>query len=130
MKYSQQIGVIAAVLLIGICFLPWVYVPSIQLSLNGVDAKINDQLTFGKQIIPHGFYCSVAIVFFLIPKIWAKRFNVFVGFLNLGWAIKNYIIFSMCRPECPEVQPGLYLLVVLAIVIQLCTLLPKLKVNN
>ena len=128
MKYSQQIGIITAIALIGICFLPWIYVPSVQLELSGINGKINDQLTFGRQIIPHSFFCTIMIILFSIQKVWAKRTNLFIGFINLGWAIKNYIIFTMCRPECPEVQPGLYLLVTLAIVVQLCVMLPKLKI--
>ena len=94
MKYSQQIGIITAIALIGICFLPWIYVPSVQLELSGINGKINDQLTFGRQIIPHSFFCTIMIILFSIQKVWAKRTNLFIGFINLGWAIKNYIIFT------------------------------------
>ncbi len=130
MKYSQQIGIIAALALIGICFLPWIYVESLNLTLNGLNGKINNSLTFGRQIIPHTFFCCLLIILFLVPKIWAKRTNLFIGFLNLSWAIKNYIIFTMCRPECPQVKAGLYLLVFLAIIIQLCVFMPKIKIKQ
>jgi L-lactate permease len=129
MKYSQQIGIVAALALIGICFLPWIYVESLHLTLNGINGKINEHLTFGRQIIPHTIFCSILIIFFLIPTVWAKRTNLFIGFLNLSWAIKNYIIFTMCRPECPQIKPTLYALVLLAITIQLCTFLPKMKIK-
>lgn len=130
MKYSQTIGVIAALALIGICFLPWIYVPSLNLVLDGFNGRISDKLTFGKQWKPHTFFCLIMIVFFLLPKIWAKRSNLFVGFLSLGWAIKNFIIFSYCRPECPELKPGLYLLLILAIILQLCAFFPKLNIKK
>ena len=130
MKYSQQIGVVAALALISICFLPWVYVGSLNLTLGGLNAKINENLTFGRQVVPHTIFCSLLIVFFLIPKVWAKRANLFMGFLNLSWAIKNYIIFSMCRQgECPEIKPALYLLVFFAVILQVCAFLPKIKVK-
>lgn len=130
MKYSQQIGIVAALALIGICFLPWIYIPSINSSLNGINAKVNDALTFGKPIQLHATFCILLILLFSINKLWAKRVNLFLGFLNLSWAIKNYIIFSMCRPDCPEIKPALYLLVALAFIIQVATFLPKVKLKS
>lgn len=130
MKYSQQIGILTAISLIGICFLPWIEIENLQLSLSGVNGKISEKLTFGRQVFPHGIFCSILILFFLIQKVWAKRTNLFIGFINLSWAIKNYIIFSMCRPECPKKMPGLYLLVFFAIVIQLCVFLPKISLKK
>lgn len=130
MKYSQQIGVIAALALIGVCFMPWIYVEQLNLTLNGLNGKISDSLTFGRQFIPHTFFCCVLIILFLVPKVWAKRVNLFFGFLNLSWAIKNYIIFSMCRPNCPQVKAGLYLLVAIALVIQVCVFLPKIAISQ
>ena len=129
MKYSQHIGIAAALGLIIICFLPWIYVPVLDLTLSGVKGTVNDQLTFGRQIVPHSIFCIVAIVFFAIPKVWSKRVNIFVAFMNLGWAIKNYILFSMCRQGvCPQIRPALYLLVFFALIIQLASLLPKLTI--
>lgn len=130
MKYSQQIGIVAALALIGICFLPWVHIASINITLDGTNGKVNDALTFGRQYIPHTIFCSMLITLFSINKVWAKRVNLFLGFLNLSWAIKNYIIFSMCRPDCPEIKPALYLLVALAFIIQVATFLPKVKLKS
>lgn len=131
MKYSQTIGIAAALLVIGICFLPWVEVPSLHLVLNGIHGKVNNELTFGEQWKAHSFFCVLMIAFFLIPTIWAKRSNIFFAMLHLGWSIKNYILFSMCRSgECPEIKPALYLLLVLAVIIQLMTLLPKLEIKE
>ena len=131
MKYSQQIGIIASLLVIAICFLPWIEVPSLQLTLNGIHGKVNDQLSFGSQWKAHSFFCSIMIILFLIPKLWAKRTNIFFAVMHLGWAIKNYIIFSMCRQgECPDIKPALYILVLLALVIQVMALLPKLEIKE
>lgn len=131
MKYSQTIGIAAALLVIGICFLPWVEVPSLHLVLNGINGKVNNELTFGEQWKAHSFFCVLMIAFFLIPTIWAKRSNIFFAMLHLGWSIKNYILFSMCRSgECPEIKPALYLLLLLAVIIQVMTLLPKLEIKE
>ena len=131
MKYSQQIGILASLLVIAICFLPWIEVSSLHLVLSGVNGKVNENLSFGSQWKGHTFFCTLMICFFLMPRIWAKRANIFFAVLHLGWAIKNYLIFSMCRQgECPEVKPALYLLVFLAILILIMTFLPPIKLKE
>nr|MCU0322815.1 hypothetical protein [Chitinophagaceae bacterium] len=122
--------IVAALALIGICFLPWIYIPSVNITLSGTNGKISDALTFGTQIKPHATFCILLILLFSINKVWAKRVNLFLGFLNLSWAIKNYIIFSMCRPDCPEVQPALYILVALALLVQIATFLPRVALKS
>ncbi|WP_298298103.1 hypothetical protein [Hydrotalea sp.] len=128
MKYTQTLGIIAAVLMVVVCFLPWIYIPSLQLTITGVHGKVNGQFTFGKQILAQGFFSILLIAFFAFPKVWAKRTNIFLGFINMAWAIKNFTLFSLCRAgECPEVKPGLYITVVLAVIVLLMTLVPRLK---
>ena len=59
-----------------------------------------------------------------------KRTNFFIGVFNFAWAIKNYLIFSICRSgECPEKQPGIYFLVVVAALLFLMTLFPKMELH-
>ena len=131
MKYSQTIGIIAVLALLVSCFFPWIEVISLHKTFSGVDGKVNDNLTFGKQIIGHTFFAVFLIAFFLVQKIWAKRANILFGLMNLGWAIKNYILFSMCRQgDCPKVLPALYLVVLLAFVIQVMVLIPKLEIKK
>ncbi|MBS1642658.1 MAG: hypothetical protein JST94_01650 [Bacteroidetes bacterium] len=131
MKYSQTIGIIAVLALLVSCFFPWIEVISLHKTFSGIDGKVNDNLTFGKQIIGHTFFAIFLIAFFLVQKIWAKRANILFGLMNLGWAIKNYILFSMCRQgDCPKVLPALYLVVLLAFVIQVMVLIPKMAIKN
>jgi len=112
MKYSQLIGSLASLLVIGICFLPWIEVPLVNITLSGWSGKVNNELNF-------------------VPRIWAKRTNIFIAALHLGWAFKNYLIFSMCRlGECPVVKPALYLLLFLAFLIQVMTFLPQIEINK
>ncbi|NIM34570.1 MAG: hypothetical protein GTN67_03780 [Hydrotalea flava] len=128
MKYAQTIGIMAAILMVAVCFLPWIYIPSLQLTISGVHGTVNEQFTFGKQILAQSFFSVLLIAFFALPKVWAKRTNLFVGFINMAWAIKNFTLFSLCRAgECPEVKPGLYITVGLAVIVLLMTLLPRLK---
>ena len=131
MKYSQTSGIILSLTLIAICFLPWCTVESLHISVNGVNGYVNDNLDFGKQVIPHTFFAVLLIFFFSQQKVWAKRANIFIAFLNLGWAFKNFILLSLCRTGiCPEIKPALYCLPILAIMIQVMTFLPKMKVEQ
>ena len=131
MKYSQTVGAIAVFLLIAVCALPWIYIPSLQLTLSGFNGKVSNNLTFGMQAKGYIFFAMYLIPFFFIQKILIKRINIFIALLNLGWCIKNYILFSMCRSgECPEVKLGLYLMLLLGIVIQVMTFLPKIEIKD
>ena len=131
MKYSQIIGILASLALLGICFLPWVYIPSLNCYLTGLNGRASSELSFGIQIKTHGFFVAIMIPCFLIQKVWAKRTNFFIGVFNFAWAIKNYLIFSICRSgECPEKQPGIYFLVVVAALLFLMTLFPKIDLHS
>jgi len=131
MKYSQYIGIVVAIALVVICTLPWVYIPSLQIYLTGINGKASAELNFGSQIKSHGFLATIMIICFFVSKIWSKRLNVFLGAVNLSWAFKNFLIFTMCRGgECPEKQPAIYLLVVFAAIMFIMTLLPKLDVKK
>ena len=131
MKYSQVIGIFASIALIGICFLPWVSIPSLNIQLSGLNGRASAELSFGSQIKSHGFFTIIMVICFLVQQVWAKRTNVFVGTINFSWAIKNFIIFSMCRGgECPEKLPALYALVVVAFVMMMMGFFPRMKVKN
>lgn len=131
MKYSQYIGIAAGIALVIVCTMPWVYIPSLQVFLTGINGKASVELNFGSQIKSHGFLSTIMIICFFVHKIWAKRVNVFLGAVNLAWAFKNFLIFSMCRGgECPEKQVALYLLVFFAAVMFVMSLLPKLDVRK
>lgn len=131
MKYSQYIGIATAIALVVVCTLPWVYIPSLQIYLTGINGKASAELNFGSQIQSHGFFATIMIICFYVSKVWAKRLNVFLGAVNLAWAFKNFLIFSMCRGgECPEKQPALYLLFIFAAIMFVMSLLPKLDVKK
>jgi hypothetical protein len=131
MKYTQTIGIVAAFLLIMMCFLPWVTIVEFNITLSGTNGYVREGLTFGKQIIAHSVYAIIAVIFFLLPYVWAKRVNLFVTFLNLSWAIKNYIIFTICRQGiCPDKKPAIYLLVFFALVMLIASMLPKINLKK
>jgi hypothetical protein len=128
MKYSQRIGIVAAIALMAICFFPWIYIASKQITVSGFSAIGTN---FGKPGLINFAFCVIMLVLFAVPAIWSKRTNVFIAALNLAWSFRNYLLLSSCMMgECPEKKWGLYVLVFLSIVIQAMALLPKLEVKN
>ena len=128
MKHSQLIGNIAAVSILCICFFPWSYIPSAQVTVSGFHAE---GTSFGKPGVLNCLLCLVAIVLFSIPAIWAKRTNVFIAALNLAWAFRNYLLLSFCMMgECPEKKIALYGLMGISIVMLVMTFLPKIDIKK
>lgn len=128
MKYSQQIGAVLALLIILTCFFPWSYIPSLGIEITGMQTA---GTSFGKPGILHIAFATIAFVLFLIPRIWSKRTNIFVGAINLAWCLKNYMLYSMCSAgDCQEKRYGIYLLLVFSILMMLMILLPKMAVKE
>ncbi len=125
MKYSQLLGIAACMALIINCFFPWSYVAEIQLLVTGMNAGKN----LGKPGLFNIILCSVMIVFFLIPKIWAKRTNLIVGALNIAWSIRNYLLVGTCSGGiCPEKKAGIFLLLILCFFIEIMTFFPPVTI--
>ncbi len=125
MKYSQLLGVAACLLLIINCFFPWSYVAEIRLLMTGWDGGSN----LGRPGLFNIILCSIMILFFLVPRIWAKRTNVILGALNIAWSLRNYLLVGACSGGmCPEKKAGLFLLLFLSFFIEAMTFLPPIKI--
>lgn len=128
MKYSQQIGVVTALALILTCFMPWTYLPARDITVSGVKAIGTG---FGKPGMLNIILALCSIFFFLVPKIWAKRTNVFIAAIGLAWSIRNYLLVTTCYAgECPEKKAGIFLLLLFAIGVQLMAFFPKMDVEE
>ncbi len=127
MKYSQPLGILATLMMIGLCFLPWTFIQSIQLSVTGFHAPGTN---YGKPGMLNLILGVVLLILFAIPAIWAKRTNVLIAGLNLAWSARNYLLLSSCMMgECPEKKPALFGLVIFALFIQVMALLPGISVS-
>lgn len=125
MKYSQLLGCILVLILAAICYLPWSYIAERNIIITGMSAPNTD---YGKPGMMHFVLGFVLILFFLIPKIWAKRANVFIAAINLAWGIRSFIILANCyMGECPKAKPALYFVPVVCLAILIMTFLPDLK---
>lgn len=122
MRWMKWMGLAAAALLIVACFRPWVVIRSLTITVSGVEASGTN---FGKPGYLHFILLLFFIPFSLLPKIWAKRFNLLVVALNLAWAFRNFVLISQCRAgECPEKQAGLYLMMLASVLMLVAALFP------
>ena len=121
-------GLLIVGLLIVSCFIPWVIIESKNIIVSGVDAT---DTNFGKPGYIHFVLSFFFIIFHLIPKIWAKRWNLLIVALNLAWAVRNYFIISACRDgECPEKQIGFYLVLISSVLLMLSAMFPDVKLTE
>jgi hypothetical protein len=128
MKYSQWIGVAASLLLIIACFLPWAYFPDIQKDFTGFFSERN---AYGRPGTIFVFLGLLSILFFLVPRVWAKRANLLVGAFIIAFSIKSWLLFSACyRGICPEKRPGLFLLMAASFVMLVAVILPDIKIKD
>jgi hypothetical protein len=127
MRWTKWLGIVAALLLVISCFMEWVFIASKKISVTGLDSTGTD---FGKPGALHLVLCGLFILFSLIPRIWAKRANVPVAALNMGWAIRNYLLISGCSGgECPEKQFALYLVMICSLAMLIASWFPDVKVS-
>ena len=128
MKYSHWIGIGAVLLLISACFMPWAWYPDIQKHFTGFYSEKN---IYGK---PGYVFITLSIptvACFLIPRVWAKRWNLFTGALIAAFAVKSFILFSGCYSgTCPEKKTGLWLMLLSALVILLAVIFPEMKLKQ
>jgi hypothetical protein len=122
MKNLKWPGIAGALLLVYACWTPWVIISSKGIIITGVAAE---GTSYGKPGALHLILVCFFIVFSLIPKLWAKRFNLLVTGLNTAWMLRNFLVLSLCRAgECPERQWGIYLVLVGSLVMLLGSFFP------
>jgi hypothetical protein len=105
--------------------MPWSFIADKNIVVTGMSAS---GTVYGKPGLMHFVLGVILIIFFLIPKIWAKRINLFISAINLAWSVRNYILLTTCfMGECPQMKSGLIFSIILCVVIFVMTLLPDLR---
>lgn len=128
MKYSQWIGIAAALLLVAASYMPWAYFPDLGKEFTGF---FSEQNRYGKPGIFLTSFSVVMIVLFAIPKVWAKRTNLAVAAITLAFAFRSYILFTGCyRGICPEKRVGIFLVLLAVVITMAAALLPDLPVKQ
>ena len=125
MRYMKWIGLAAAALLIISCFIPWVFIESRIITVSGVDATGTN---FGKPGYFHLLLTALFLICTFIQRTGAKRSNLLIAALNLGWAIRNYFIISACQGgDCPVKKTGIYMMLLASALMMVSALFPDMK---
>ncbi|MET0635029.1 MAG: hypothetical protein ABWZ25_03310 [Chitinophagaceae bacterium] len=128
MRFIKWTSVLAALLLIIACFMDWVLVKSRGIVISGVDAS---GTSFGKPGYMHLLLTAFFLVFTFIPRLWAKRWNLAVVALNLGWALRNYFLITLCRGgECPVKLTGMYLVLICSVLMLAGAMFSDIRIEN
>ena len=128
LRIIKWLGIVSALLLVFSAFIPWVYIESRNITVTGLHAAGTN---FGSPAYFHFAMVACFLTFTLIPRIWAKRWNLLVVALNLGWAIRNFLIIPACEGgECPVKKTGLYLSLITSVIILIAALFPDMKVPS
>jgi len=128
MRWLKWTGIIAAIVLTIACFSTWVVIPMRSLSVTGVDTTGTN---FGKPGYLHFIFIIFFLVFTLLRSVTAKRLNLLVTAFNLGWAIRNYFIVSLCRGgECPEKKLAIYLIVICSVWMLVSAMFPDVTLRE
>jgi hypothetical protein len=125
-KILHWLGIAACITLIISCFLPWAYYADIDKTFTGLYSLQYGRP--GKLLIA---LAVIALAFMFLPKVWAKRANLFVCALAVGYAVKSYVLFTACyMAYCPEKKIGIWLMMVSVFGMLIAAVFPDLKLEK
>lgn len=129
MRYSNYIGILAGLLMLVAATFPWIHIVSINATVTGFGSATVTK--FGMPVLMNIILLVLNLVFFLIPRLWAKRINPFIASIGFAWALRNLLLLSTCRNgECPERLIWLYIYFAAALVLLIMTLVPEIKIKS
>jgi len=129
MKYSNWIGLAAAIIIIICCYLNWLCVPTVHLTIGGMSAS--GKHNFGRPGLMPIFFSVLAAINFLLPFVWAKRTNIFVTGFCVAWGVRNYFLLSRCYSgECPQLLPAFYIMLAASLLMLAMSFVPDIKVKQ
>lgn len=125
MRYSKWLGLLAAFLLILSAFFPWVTIESKNLTITGIDTSGTN---YGKPAYFHFLLAGIFLLCTFTPRVWAKRLNLLITALNIGWAIRNIMVLGSCMGgECPVRKMGIWLMLIASILMLISAVFPDMK---
>ena len=112
-RLNFLLSLVAVIILIVGCFLPWMTIESKELTITGLNTE---GTRYGKPAYLHFVWAGIYLVFLLINKVWSKRAAIGIAAFNIAWALRNFLLLPACHMgECPERESGLYILLFAAL---------------
>jgi hypothetical protein len=128
MRILKWTGVVAALVLIGSCFLPWATIPGRGITVTGFETTGTD---FGKPGVFHTVVSILYIGLMLLNRTWSLRVAFFLSAFNIAWAIRNLILIPACHGGvCPEKHPALYVSLIASILTLISFFFVEVKSRN
>lgn len=133
-KLLSWAGMAACVVLIISCFLPWAYYADSNIA-NEAERTFTGffsyQYKYGKPGKFLVFFAVIILLLMILPRIWAKRTNLFLSAFTLAYAIKSYILFTSCyNAYCPEKRAGIFIMLLSTIIMMAACVFPNMKIDN
>ena len=130
-KIMYRVGLGACILLVISCFMPWGYYADVHIPTEAqktFTGFVTYQNQYGRPGKLLTLIAVVSFVFMLLPKIWAKRANLFIAALGVGYAIKTYILYTSCyNAYCPEKRAGIFIMIACTVIILIASAFPDIK---
>lgn len=124
-RIINWLGITACVVLIIACFMPWTFHADVGKDFTGFFSEQNKYGRPGKFMI---IFAVIILSFMLLPKVWAKRTNLFLAAMLVAYAVKTYILYTSCyMAYCPEKKTGVFLMLFSTVMIFIAALLPNMK---
>lgn len=126
------VGLIASASLIAACFIPWVHYNNINETFTGFHvSRFSTGNYYGRAGLVICVFTAIILLFMFVPKIWAKRTNLFLTAILFAYCIRTYIIFTSALFEGEvEKKAGIYLIIVLSFIMLASSLFPKLEAKR
>ena len=125
-KILYWAGILACLVLIISCFVPWTYHADVDKTFTAFFSEKNQYGKPGKFLI---FFAIVSLALIILPKVLAKRINLFLSAFTMAYAIKTYILYTSCyNAYCPEKKIGIYIMLFSTVVILIAAVFPNMKI--
>lgn len=126
------VGLIASASLIAACFIPWVHYNNINETFTGFHvSRFSTGNYYGRAGLVICVFTAIILLFMFVPKLWAKRTNLFLTAILFAYCIRTYIIFTSALFEGEvEKKAGIYLIIVLSFIMLASSLFPKLEAKR
>ncbi len=125
-KFAHYTGLLSCIAMVIACFLPWTHYNNINETFTGFHViRFSTGNYYGKAGAIITVFTAIIFVFMLLPKIWAKRTNLFIAALLFAYCIRTYIIFTSAL-FAGEVDKkiGIYLILILSTLIMITAAFP------
>ncbi len=131
-KLFHYIGILSALALIVACFLPWAYYRELNITFTGFNVtRFPSGVYYGRAGYPIAVLGFIVLIGFLLPKVWAKRVNLFLAAILLAYVIRTFILFTSGLMEGDvEKRAGIYLLLIASCIMMISTVFPYLPFEN